>query len=265
MLPTIRAKSVFWASLLCLSSCLGCATSSLVPSQFAGLSKTSAEESDLPKNVPGELPPKEAARACLVAAEELQNNGHTQQAILLYEKARNYDPSLKSVSHHLAVLYDAQGDSARSLAEYNKALESDPKNRQSTERLRILLLRAGKLRRSRTVRSARPWRLIRTIRRPLCNLGAGSCRTGTIRREFRGLLQSGWPRRGPFQRWRAHGQTRTLRPGKAGIPSSPCVRPHSATAQGILGISRQAAACSLTTDFPSVGDSVSAKHSALVV
>ena len=26
------------------------------------------------------------------------------------------------------MLYDAQGDSARSLAEYNKALESDPKN-----------------------------------------------------------------------------------------------------------------------------------------
>ena len=50
MLPTVRAKSVFWASLLCLSSCLGCATSSLVPSQFAGLSKTSAEESDLPKD-----------------------------------------------------------------------------------------------------------------------------------------------------------------------------------------------------------------------
>ena len=128
MLPTVRVKSVFWASLLCLSSCLGCATSSLVPSQFSGLSKTSAEESDLPKNVSGELPPKEAARACMVAAEELQKNGHTQQAILLYEKARNNDPSLKSVSHHLAVLYDAQGDSTRSLAEYNKALECDPKN-----------------------------------------------------------------------------------------------------------------------------------------
>jgi Tfp pilus assembly protein PilF len=99
-----------------------------MPSTFGGLSKTSAEESDLPKNVPGELPPKEAARACMVAAEELQNNGHTQQAILLYEKARKNDPSLKSVSHHLAVLYDAQGDSARSLSEYNKALECDPKN-----------------------------------------------------------------------------------------------------------------------------------------
>ncbi len=128
MLPAIRAKSVFWASVLCLSSCLGCATSGLVPLQFAGLAKTPAEESDLPKTTSGDLPPKEAARACLVAAEELEKNGHTEQAILLYEKARNYDPASKSVAHHLAVLYDAQGDSARSLAEYNKALESDPKN-----------------------------------------------------------------------------------------------------------------------------------------
>ena len=83
---------------------------------------------DVPKSRHGELPPKEAARACLVAAEEMQNSGHVEQAILLYEKARSNDPSLKSVAHHLAVLYDAQGDSARSLAEYNKAVESDPKN-----------------------------------------------------------------------------------------------------------------------------------------
>ena len=82
----------------------------------------------LPEQSDEELPPKEAARACLVAAEELQNSGHVEQAILLYEKARSNDPGLKSVAHHLAVLYDAQGDSTRSLSEYNKALESDPKN-----------------------------------------------------------------------------------------------------------------------------------------
>ena len=128
MFSTVRAKSVFWTSILCLSSCLGCATPSFVPSRFTGLSKPPAEESDLPKNASDELPPKEAARACMATAEELQNSGHTQQAILLYEKARSNDPSLKSVSHHLAVLYDAQGDSTRSLAEYNKALASDPKN-----------------------------------------------------------------------------------------------------------------------------------------
>jgi Tfp pilus assembly protein PilF len=128
MLLTIRAKSLFWVSVFSLSSCLGCATSSLVSPQFGGLSKTSAEESGLPKATSSELPPKEGARACMAAAEELEKNGHTQEAIQLYEKARNNDPSLKSVSHHLASLYDAQGDSTRSLAEYNKAMEYDPKN-----------------------------------------------------------------------------------------------------------------------------------------
>jgi Flp pilus assembly protein TadD len=64
----------------------------------------------------------------MVTAEELQKSGHLEQAISLYEKARSDDPSVKFVAHRLAVLYDAQGDSARSLAEFNKALESDPKN-----------------------------------------------------------------------------------------------------------------------------------------
>ncbi len=128
MFATLRAKSGSWACVLCLSSCLGCASSSLVPSVFTGASRTSDEESDVPKSVCDELPPKEAARACMAAAEELQNGGQTQQAILLYEKARSKDPSLKSVAHRLAVLYDAQGDGARSLSEYNKALESEPKN-----------------------------------------------------------------------------------------------------------------------------------------
>ena len=108
----------YFAGLLLLASCLGCTAVSLVPSQLAGLSKPAAEE----------LPPKEAARACMAAAEQLQNGGHIEQAIELYEKARTHDPSLKSIAHHLAVLYDAQGDSARSLAEYNKAIESEPKN-----------------------------------------------------------------------------------------------------------------------------------------
>lgn len=39
----------------------------------------------------------------MAAAEELQNNGHLSQATQLYEKARAKDPSLKGVSHRLAV------------------------------------------------------------------------------------------------------------------------------------------------------------------
>ena len=107
---------------------LDCASPGFTPFKTIPPSQSADSESAVPQQSHGELPPKEAARACLVAAEELQNNGHVDQAILLYEKARKDDPTLKSVSHHLAVLYDSQGDSIRSLAEYNKALETDPKN-----------------------------------------------------------------------------------------------------------------------------------------
>jgi Tfp pilus assembly protein PilF len=124
---TIRVHLMFWTA-FCLSVCEGCATSTFAPANIAGLWKSSNEESEIPKAAHGELPPKETAHACMVAAEELQNKGHAQQAILLYEKARSNDPSLKSVSHRLAVLYDAQGDSVRSLTEYKKALESEPQN-----------------------------------------------------------------------------------------------------------------------------------------
>ena len=106
----------------------GCTTPDVFSANLFGASKSSADDAETPKGDHEELPPKEAARACLVAAEEMQNSGHVEQAIALYEKARSKDPGLKSVAHHLAVLYDAQGDSSRSLAEFNKAVESDPNN-----------------------------------------------------------------------------------------------------------------------------------------
>ncbi len=111
---------------LALSS--GCATSSFVPSHLFGDSSVPSEEAELSGGDHDELPPKEAAHACLLAGEEMQNSGHSEQAIALFEKARSKDPTLKSVAHRLAALYDAQGDSSRALAEYNKAVEADPQN-----------------------------------------------------------------------------------------------------------------------------------------
>jgi Flp pilus assembly protein TadD len=58
----------------------------------------------------------------------MQNNGKVEEAIGLYEKARRNDPGLKTIAHHLAVLYDIQGDGTRALAEYRQAVEAEPKN-----------------------------------------------------------------------------------------------------------------------------------------
>ena len=125
---TTRSLSLILIAVAFLALSSGCATSSLVPSHWFGAATAPAEDAELSGGDHDELPPKEAAHACLLAGEEMQNSGHLEQAIALYEKARGKDPSLKSVAHRLAVLYDAQGDSARALAEYDKAVEADPKN-----------------------------------------------------------------------------------------------------------------------------------------
>jgi Tfp pilus assembly protein PilF len=74
------------------------------------------------------LPPKQAAEACLATAKELQAHGHAQEAIILYERARQLNPQEQQVSRFLAVLYDQQGNDARALTEYRKALELAPRD-----------------------------------------------------------------------------------------------------------------------------------------
>ena len=74
---------------------------------------------------PPELPPKDAARACLACAEELQKHGNEAEAILFYEKARHNDAKVQ-VSRRLGVLYDRQGDFQKAQEEYQNALKKTP-------------------------------------------------------------------------------------------------------------------------------------------
>jgi Flp pilus assembly protein TadD len=106
----------------------GCTNTGFLPWKTTSPATSADGESAASTASREELPPKEAARACMVAGEQMQNSGQVDQAILLYEKARRNDPGLKTIAHHLAVLYDLQGDSTRSLTEYRKAVEAEPKN-----------------------------------------------------------------------------------------------------------------------------------------
>jgi Tfp pilus assembly protein PilF len=74
-----------------------------------------------------ELPPKDAARACIACAEELEKHGSEAQAIAFYERARQYDPKCR-ISRRLAVLYDRQGDFQKAQEEYHKALKQAPRD-----------------------------------------------------------------------------------------------------------------------------------------
>ena len=212
MTTTIQYRFLLLAT-LGFATAMGCTSPGFLPWNTASLATSSDAESAASGETARGIPPKEAARACMAAAEELQKAGHVEQAILLYEKARRNDPSLKSVAHHLAVLYDAQGDSTRSLSEYNKAVESDPKNPGLLSDLGYYYYERGNL--AEAERSLRQALAIdANHQKALSQSGAGSCRAGSIRREFRGLLQSGRPRRGPFQCRRPHGQARPLRRGQ---------------------------------------------------
>jgi tetratricopeptide (TPR) repeat protein len=82
---------------------------------------------------PTELPPKQAAVACLHAADEMALKGKgadsVKQSIALYEKARALDPAAAAaagVGRKLAVLYDLTGDFSKAQAEYEPLLKATP-------------------------------------------------------------------------------------------------------------------------------------------
>lgn len=74
-----------------------------------------------------ELPPKDAARACIACAEELEKHACEAEAIVFYERARQHNPKCR-VSGRLAVLYDRQGDFQKAQEEYRKAIKETPRD-----------------------------------------------------------------------------------------------------------------------------------------
>jgi len=83
---------------------------------------------DEPARAEPELPLSQAAQACFVTAEDLAASGHDDEAIKLYERARQYNPKLTQCSHRLALCFERSGKYAEALAEYQKALKSSPKD-----------------------------------------------------------------------------------------------------------------------------------------
>ncbi len=83
---------------------------------------------DEPARAEPELPLSQSAQACFVTAEDLAASGHDEEAIKLYDRARQYNPKLTQCSHRLALCYERSGKYAEALAEYQKALKSTPKD-----------------------------------------------------------------------------------------------------------------------------------------
>ena len=75
----------------------------------------------------GLLPRNESAKTCVVVAENLASQGHTEQAIFQYLKAREYDPKIE-VSSALARLYSQANHDKLARDEFDKALKVQPKD-----------------------------------------------------------------------------------------------------------------------------------------
>ena len=75
------------------------------------------------------LPRDESAKACVMVGENLASQGHTEQAILQYLKAREYDPKVE-VSAALARLYSRANQDKLARDEFEKALKRHPKDAQ---------------------------------------------------------------------------------------------------------------------------------------
>jgi len=75
-----------------------------------------------------ELPLSDAARACLVTAQEMDQSGHDSEAIQLYERARQFNPKLSQCGRRLALLYERNGHFAEARKEYEQALKTHPKD-----------------------------------------------------------------------------------------------------------------------------------------
>ncbi len=73
-----------------------------------------------------DLPANEAARLCIATARELERTGALAEAVVQYERARQFDSGVPGISRRLAKLYDLLDRYARAREEYQKALAEDP-------------------------------------------------------------------------------------------------------------------------------------------
>lgn len=79
-----------------------------------------------PSGEQAQLAPAEAARACIVVAEQLEAAGHDREALRQYQLALQHQPKLKGITHRMALIYDRQGMDNEALETYPKAIKEEP-------------------------------------------------------------------------------------------------------------------------------------------
>ncbi|HMP16004.1 MAG TPA: tetratricopeptide repeat protein, partial [Gemmatales bacterium] len=73
-----------------------------------------------------DLPPEKAAKLCLATAEELEKNGHYEQALTQYQLALQHQPKLPGVGKKIAACYATMQQFEQAVAHYQKELAAKP-------------------------------------------------------------------------------------------------------------------------------------------
>lgn len=121
----MNAKQWAWAAAAVLVGPWGCAH---LPDNLV-LKSVNAPRAEPPAETSVELPARESARVCLRTAAEFEKNGQAEEAVRLFEKARELDPKwAQEAGRRLAVLYDTLGEFGKADAEYDRLLAAATKD-----------------------------------------------------------------------------------------------------------------------------------------
>jgi Tfp pilus assembly protein PilF len=129
-----QACRILVAALMC--SVMGCATfdslfvakakkpsgDTLVVPAMTTTSSTAAAS----KQKDPDLAPDKASKLCIATAEELEKNGHYEQALAQYELALQHQPKLPGVGKKIAACYANMKKYDEAIAQYQKELATKP-------------------------------------------------------------------------------------------------------------------------------------------
>lgn len=106
-------------------SLVGCGAIALpelkLPAAASARSAVTAAVSD-------QLPAPQTVQACIATAEQLAEQEHWREAMLLYQKARGLSPSQINYAARLAPLYDLLDDAASARQAFDEAVQASPRD-----------------------------------------------------------------------------------------------------------------------------------------
>lgn len=91
------------------------------------------------------MKPGDDRELCLIAADQMSENGHWEDAIELYRKAEKLDPKKSLLDAQLAPALAGAGEYAESLERYERLIDASPKDAELRNNFAWTLMESGDL------------------------------------------------------------------------------------------------------------------------